>query len=81
MRDYTINYKDGKTKEIEVVDKSELIEILFEGSEKKLKAEVKSLQWRTLTLFFVEDVATGDIQSQMVTADTNPYGWRNEADN
>ena len=78
MRDYTIHYKDGHTANIEVADKKELIEILFNGEEEKLKEQVEMLRWETANMYFSEEVHSGKVTSQITTADANPYGWRNE---
>ncbi len=74
MRDYRVSYVDGKSERIEVVDKTELIERLFDGSEERFKELVSVLEWRSANMFFAEDVATGKIDSQIITADINPYG-------
>ncbi|MDX1373693.1 MAG: hypothetical protein R3321_14565 [Nitrososphaeraceae archaeon] len=78
MRDYTIHYKDGHTEEIEVAGKKELIDKLFNGDEDKFKSEVVMLRWQSSNMFFTEDVTKGTINSEITTADANPYGWRNE---
>ncbi|MEM9857433.1 MAG: hypothetical protein AAF843_08760 [Bacteroidota bacterium] len=80
MREYEVCYKDGTSQEIEVADRKELVNRLFNGSEDKLKNQVVLLKWQTANMFFTEDVASGKIESQITTADVNPYGWRNEVE-
>jgi len=80
MRDYTVHYNNGDSKQLEVADKKELIEILFSGDEQKFKSEVKLLKWKTADMFYTEEVDTGKVSSALHTADANPYGWRNEGD-
>ncbi len=80
MRHYTIHYKDGSTEDIEVAGRKELIDTLFGGSEDTMKEKVETLRWQSANMFFNEDVASGKIDSQITTADANPYGWRNEGD-
>ena len=77
MNDYTVIYKDGKTKELECAGKKELIEILFDGQENIFKDTVAKLKWSTISMRYIEDVATGKIDSEITSADVNPYGWRN----
>ena len=76
MRDYTIIYKDGTSKNIECADKSDLIKELFDGSEEKFKEKVVRLMWNTLTMRYVEDVASSEVNAELTSADVNPYGWR-----
>ncbi|MFZ6052493.1 hypothetical protein [Halocola ammonii] len=76
MTDYTIIYKDGKTEQLECAGKKELIEILFDGQEKSFKDKVSSLKWSTISMRYIEDVETGKIDSEITSADVNPYGWR-----
>ncbi len=78
MRDYTIHFKDGHTESMEVAEKQELIEVLFDGDEDQFRSKVETLRWQSANMFFKEDVETGEIDSQITTADANPYGWRNE---
>ena len=78
MRDYTIHYHDGHTQDIEVADKKELIEKLFNGDEEKFKQEVDRLRWQSANMFYTEDIDSGEVTSEITTADANPYGWRNE---
>lgn len=78
MRDYSVHYKNGEVKEIEVTGRKDLLDTLFQGSEDRLKAEVSMLKWKTANMFFTENVAAGKIDSEITTADANPYGWRNE---
>jgi len=80
MRDYTVHFHNGDTKDLEVADKKELIEILFDGSEEKFKEEVDMLKWQSANMFFTEEVSSGKVNSEITTADANPYGWRNEGD-
>ncbi len=76
MKEYTVVYKDGSTKEIACQDKADLINNHFENSEEKFKNEVVRLMWNTLTMRYVEDVAAGKVNAELSSADVNPYGWR-----
>ncbi|WP_144606275.1 hypothetical protein [Algoriphagus algorifonticola] len=78
MREYQIHYKNGKTKQIQFAGREDLLKKLFDGDEEKLKAEVNLLRWESSAMFFTEDPQTGKVESQITTADTNPYGWRRE---
>ncbi len=80
MREYQIYYKSGDAKEFSCEGRADLINKLFDGDEEKLIEEVKLLKWETSAMFFSEDPATGKVDSQITTADSNPYGWRNEGD-
>lgn len=80
MREYQIHYKNGETKDFNCEGRKDLIDRLFDGDEEKLKAQVQLLRWETSAMFFSEDPASGKVESQITTADSNPYGWRNEGD-
>ncbi len=79
MRDYQVHFKDGTTKEIEVGGRKELIDLLFNGSEQKLKDKVSMLTWGSVNMSFSENVQSGKVESTITTADVNPYGWRSES--
>jgi hypothetical protein len=80
MREYVIHYKNGDSKDFKCEGRADLINKLFNGDEEKLKAEVKLLKWESANMFFSEDPSIGKVDSQITTADANPYGWRNEGD-
>jgi hypothetical protein len=80
MREYQIFFKNGKTQDFSCEGKKDLIEKLFEGDEDKLIAEVKLLKWESGAMFYSEDPSEAKVNSQITTADTNPYQWRNQAD-
>ncbi len=80
MREYQIHYKNGKTEYVTCEGRDDLLEKIFDGDEEKLKDEVKMLRWKSSTMFFTEDPQTGKVESQITTADTNPYGWRREGE-
>ncbi|MTI21163.1 hypothetical protein E1176_09045 [Fulvivirga sp. RKSG066] len=76
MREYTIVYKSGKSEMIECADKAELIKYHFANDKTKFKNEVSRLMWNTLTMRYVEDIASEKIDAEISSADINPYGWR-----
>jgi hypothetical protein len=78
MREYQVFYKDGTTVDCNAADKKDLIEQLFEGKEAILLEKVKLLKWTTGTMVYTQDPAEEKIDSEITTADANPYGWRNE---
>jgi hypothetical protein len=78
MREYEVFYKDGTTVNCEATDQRDLIDQLFEGKEEKLKEKVKLLKWSTGTMIYTQDPTEDKINSEITTADANPYGWRNE---
>lgn len=80
MRDYQIFYKNGTAKNYQCEGKKDLIDQLFEGDEKQLIARVKLLKWESANMFYSEDPSEAKVDSQITTADANPYGWRNEGD-
>jgi hypothetical protein len=80
MREYEIFYKDGTTANCDAADQNDLVDQLFDGNEKELIDKVKLLKWSTLTMMYTKDPAEEKINSQITTADANPYGWRNEGD-
>jgi hypothetical protein len=76
---FIVVYKNGETKDLEAQNKADLIAAYFEGNEQKFKDEVKLLRWQQGTVNYTENVESGDMDKNIATADTNPYGWRNEA--
>lgn len=80
MREYEIFYKNGETKNCQAEDKKDLIEKMFEGDEEVLLETVKLLKWSTGTMLYTQDPAQDKINSEITTADANPYGWRNEGE-
>ena len=76
---FIVVYKNGETKDLEAQNKADLIVEYFEGNEQKFKDEVKLIRWQQGTVSYSEDVEKGEMDESIATADTNPYGWRNEA--
>ncbi|SMG46008.1 hypothetical protein SAMN05661096_03208 [Marivirga sericea] len=80
MREYEVFYKDGSTVNCDANDQQDLLDQLFDGKEEKLIEKVKLLRWSTGTMIYTKDPAKEKINSEITTADANPYGWRNEGD-
>ncbi|WP_338793034.1 hypothetical protein V9L05_11885 [Bernardetia sp. Wsw4-3y2] len=76
---FIVVYKNGETKDLEAQNKADLIVEYFEGNRQKFKDEVKLIRWQQGTVSYSEDIENGEIDENIATADTNPYGWRNEA--
>ncbi|WP_338762231.1 hypothetical protein WAF17_17210 [Bernardetia sp. ABR2-2B] len=76
---FIVVYKNGETKDLEAQNKADLIVTHFEGNRQKFKDEVKLIRWQQGTVSYTEDVENGEMDENIATADTNPYGWRNEA--
>lgn len=79
MREYEVFYKDGTTVNCNAEDQKDLVRKLFAGDEQELINKVKLLKWSTGTMLYTQDPAEEKINSEITTADTNPYGWRNES--
>ncbi|WP_424961756.1 hypothetical protein [Ekhidna sp.] len=77
MKEYTIIYRNRQSEEVAAHGKSDLIKHHFDGDEDKFKNEVEKLVWNELSMQCVLDVSKDKVQSQLFTADVNPYGWRN----
>lgn len=77
MKDYTIYYKNGTTESVSYPDKNSLIASHFNGDKHKFNNEVERLSWQTLSTLYTEDIQTNECHAQIITADVNPYGWRN----
>ncbi len=78
MRDYEVFYKNGTVENCSAADHTELADKLFDGKEEELINQVKLLKWSTGAMIYTQDPAEDKINSEITTADTNPYGWRNE---
>ena len=76
---FIVVYKNGETKDLEAQSRADLIIQYFDGNEQRFKDEVKMLRWQQGTVSYTEDVEKGEMDEDVATADTNPYGWRNEA--
>ncbi len=57
-------------------DKSALIKEIFEGDQTRFQNEVSMLSWQMQGIHYTENVAQGEIDGQLTSADANPYGWR-----
>ena len=77
---FIVVYKNGETKDLEAQNKADLIAEYFGGSEETFKEKVKLMRWQQGTVSYTEDVENNRIDENIATADTNPYGWRNEAE-
>ena len=77
MKEYLIVYKNGETTKVNCADKESLVDEYFEGDKEKFKNEVERLIWSSLSIHYVEDVQKEEIDTEITTADVNPYGWRN----
>ncbi|PIY08722.1 MAG: hypothetical protein COZ18_10775 [Flexibacter sp. CG_4_10_14_3_um_filter_32_15] len=75
---FIVIYKNGKMKDLEAQNRTDLIITHFEGNEQKFKDEVKLLRWQQGTVSYTENIENGKTDENVATADTNPYGWRNE---
>lgn len=75
---FIVVYKNGETKDLEAQNRADLLITHFEGNEQKFKDEVKLLRWQQGTVSYTENVESGQMDESVATADTNPYGWRNE---
>ncbi|WKV13950.1 hypothetical protein [Marivirga harenae] len=79
MREYEVFYKDGTTVNCSAEDRKNLADQLFHGNDDELIDKVKLLKWSTGAMIYTQDPAEEKINSEITTADANPYGWRNES--
>jgi len=77
MKEFVLNYLDGKVKKINSPSLSLLIKEQFDDSEKLLKEKVQSIAWSTIGAHYVRDVQKGETKAELISADVNPFGWRN----
>lgn len=75
---FIVIYRNGETKDVEAQNRADLIVQHFEGNEQKFKDEVKLIRWQQGNVHYSEDVENGKMDESIESADTNPYGWRNE---
>lgn len=80
MRFFHITYKNGHQERFEALDKEQLIDEYFNGDQDSLKEKVETISWKENTMQCMEIVETGEVQHKVIGPDTNPYGWRNEAE-
>lgn len=78
MKEFAVKYLDGKIEYINAPSLSLLIADHFKDSESRLKKEVKSIAWRSDGVFYTKNVQEDRTDAQLITADVNPFGWRNE---
>ncbi|WP_375563059.1 hypothetical protein ACE193_11220 [Bernardetia sp. OM2101] len=76
---FIVVYKNGETKDLEAQNRADLIIKYFDGNEQKFKDEIKLLRWQQGTVSYTQNIENGKMDESVATADTNPYGWRNEA--
>lgn len=77
MTDFTVTYLNGEVKEITSPGLSYLVKDHFNDSKEELKSMVEMITWRSDGVFYARDVQADETSSQLITADVNPYGWRN----
>jgi len=77
MREFVLNYLDGKVEKINAPSLALLIKEHFNGSEKELKEQVKTVAWSTVSAHYIRDVQKGETKAELISADVNPFGWRN----
>jgi len=77
MKEYTVFFHNGDERKISCSGKKELVKIVSDGDEKLFKEKVDRIIWSTTAMHYVEDVKTNTVNSQITSADVNPYGWRN----
>ena len=76
MKEFTVIYRNGDSKDITVEGRDTLIREYFDDSEERFANEVIRLIWHGPTTEYIEDVMSGQLYAQISTADVNPYGWR-----
>jgi len=76
---FTVVYKDDKTEDLEAQNKADLILKYFDNEEQEFKNKVKLIRWQQDTTNYSENIENGQTEQSVESADTNPYGWRNEA--
>ncbi|MEM9981214.1 MAG: hypothetical protein AAF734_01885 [Bacteroidota bacterium] len=65
---------------MDALNEGNLIDKFFQGNEDTFLSEVSFLEWTEKTLFCRKDLKTGEVERRIVGADTNPFGWRKEAE-
>ena len=76
---FIVVYKNGETKELDAQNKADLILEYFDNNEQEFKNKVKLIRWQQDTVHYSENIENGETHESVQSADTNPYGWRNEA--
>ncbi|MCC5920462.1 MAG: hypothetical protein LAT68_09795 [Cyclobacteriaceae bacterium] len=77
---FNILLKTNEEVKYSAPNREELLRVAFDGDEDKFRSHVEKVMWVEKGLQTTEIVETGEIKRQVVGADTNPYGWRNEVD-
>jgi hypothetical protein len=77
MKEFTVQYLDGKIEKLVSPSLSILTDEHFEGSSELLKKKVKTISWRAEGVYYTRDVQADETSARLISADVNPYGWRN----
>jgi hypothetical protein len=80
MIHFKITWTDGSEARKSYQSKEKLMQVLFEGKKSHFTSKVKRLEWVEKGIHHIEDVNSGEIRREVVGADTNPFGWRKEAE-
>ena len=81
MPTFLVTFNNNEVKELEAASRADLLQSHFSGDESQMKSQVKLIRWHHNTVAFTENVATGEIDKIVSTADANPYGWREKGGN
>jgi hypothetical protein len=76
MNFYTLSYRNGKTDTIIADNLFHLLTEHFEGDMDVMTREVTTVKWTDRGMHFTENLETGAVDTKIVGADINPYGWR-----
>ena len=76
---FKVFFKNGKIKTLDAKSRDLLLKNFFDNDEEKLKKEVSKIEWADRKIQVSENVETGELERSIIGADTNPFGWRNEA--
>jgi len=77
MKEFVLRYLDGKVRKLSAPSLSVLKKDHFQNSDKKLKEIVKNISWSTGATYYTRNVQTGETKAELISADVNPFGWRN----
>ncbi len=77
MKEFIIRYLDGKVRKINAPSISILKQEHFKGNDREVKEKVKTISWSTGATYYTRDVQTGETKAELISADVNPFGWRN----
>jgi len=77
MKEFTLQYLDGRVEKMVSPSLSILTKEHFDGSSELLKKRVKTISWRTEGVYYTRNVQSDETSARLISADVNPYGWRN----